>query len=310
MAQMTAAQSRVIDPVLTQIARGYQNAAFAGLSLFPAVPVGARGGRVIEFGKEHFKLYNTARAPGGQIARINSRYGSGQFALEQHAIEEPVPYELQEDAQQVPGVDLGSAAVNRGQAIIGLRLEKSQADIARNAALYAATNKLTLAGASQWSDPASDPVTAIDDAKEAIRTQIGVRPNTLVIGGAVFAKLKNHPKITDRIKYTSRDVATVELLASLFGLERVVSGDAIFDDNGVMTDVWGKDAILAYTAIGGVADAGRPSYGYTYRLDGAPIVEEAYQDRSIRSWVYPVIDEISPVIAGADAGFLFTNAVA
>lgn len=310
MAQMTVAQSRVIDPVLTQVARGYQNAAFAGMTLFPAVPVGARGGRVIAFGKEHFKLYNTARAPGGQIARINSSHSSVQFALEQHAIEEAVPYELLEDAQQVPGIDLGSSAVNRGQSIIGLRLEKAQADIARNAAAYAASNKLVLSGTSQWSDPASDPIAAIEAAKEVIRGQIGARPNTLMVSGAVFAALKTHAKITDRIKYTTREVATAELLAQLFGLERVVVGDAVYDDNGTMADVWGKDAILAFTAIGGIADAGRPSYGYTYRLDGAPVVEEPYQDRSIRSWVYPVIDEVAAVIAGADAGFLFQNAVA
>jgi hypothetical protein len=77
-----------------------------------------------------------------------------------------------------------------------------------------------------------------------------------------------------------------------------------------MVDVWGKDAILAYTAIGGVADAGRPSYGYTYRLQDMPVVEEPYQDRSTRSWIYQIADEVVPVIAGADAGFLIQNAVA
>jgi hypothetical protein len=41
-----------------------------------------------------------------------------------------------------------------------------------------------------------------------------------------------------------------------------------------------------------------------------PIVEEPYQDRNIRSWVYQIVDEVSPVIAGADAGFLIQNAVA
>lgn len=311
MSQMSIAQSRVIDPVLTQVARGYQNAEFAGMGLFPAVTVGARGGRVIQFGKEHFRLYNTARAPGGQVARISGGYGSQQFALEQHALEESVPYELLEDAQAVPGIDLGSAAVGRGQSIIGLRLEKAQADLARNAAAYAASNKLTLAGTSQWSDAGSDPVTAIEAAKEAIRAQIGKRPNSLLVSGAVFAALKSHAKIVDRIKYTSREVATAELLAQMFGLQTVVVGDAVYEDGaGAMLDVWGKDAILAFTATGGIADAGRPSYGYTYRLDGAPLVEEPYQDRGIRSWVYPVIDEVAPVIAGADAGFLFQNAVA
>lgn len=309
MPQMTPSQARVIDPVLTQVARGYTNPAFAGLSLFPAVPVGARGGRVIQFGKEHFRLYNTARAPGGQVARIQTAYSSTQYALDQHGIEESVPYELMDDAAKVPGIDLGAAAVRRGQDIIGLRLEKAQADLARNASAYAVSNKITLAGSSQWSHADSDPIAAVEVGKEAVRTQTGARPNTLLVSAAVFAALKVHPKIVDRLKYTGREIATAELMAALLGLERVVVGDAVFESGGTMADVWGKDAILAYTAIGSV-DAARPSFGYTYRLDGAPMVEEPYQDRSIRSWVYPIFDEVAPVIAGAEAGYLFQNAVA
>lgn len=311
MPQMTPAQARVIDPVLTEVARGYQNAAFAGMALFPVVPVGARGGKIIQFGREHFRIYNTARAPGGQVTRITSTYSSKSYALEQHAIEEGVPYELMDDASQVPGIDLGAGAVNRGMSIIGLRLEKAQADLARDATQYGASNKVTLSGTSQWSDPSSDPIAAVESYKETVRSQIGVRPNTMLVSGRVFAALKTHPKITDRIKYTSRDVATPELLAALFGVQTFVVGDAIYVDNaGATADVWGKDAILAFTAIGGIADAGRPSYGYTYRLREMPVVEEPYQDRTVRSWVYQIADEIVPVIAGADAGFLIQNAVA
>jgi hypothetical protein len=308
---MTPAQARVVDPVLTEVARGYQNSAFAGMALFPTVSVGARGGKIIAFGREHFRLYNTARAPGGQVVRTTSLYSSQSYALEQHAIEEGVPYELMGDASAVPGVDLGAAAVRRGMNIIGLRLEKAQADLARNASNYGASNKVTLSGTSQWSDSTSDPISAVEGYKEIVRGQIGVRPNTLLVSGRVFAILKTHPKVTDRIKYTSRDVATPDLLAALFGVEQFVVGDAIYVDNaGATADIWGKDAILAYTAIGGVADAGRPSYGYTYRLQDMPVVEDPYQDRSTRSWIYQIADEVVPVIAGADAGFLIQNAVA
>jgi hypothetical protein len=310
MPQMTTQQARVIDPVLTEIARGYRNAAFAGMALFPFVPVGQRGGRIIEFGREHFRLYQTARAPGANVVRIQSAFSSKTFALENHAVEEGVPYELMEDASAVPGVDLGANAVRRAMSIIGLRLEKAQADLARNAANYAASNKATLSGTSQWSHASSTPVNDVEQYKEAVRTQTGTRPNTLLVGARVFAALKNHPQIVDRIKYTSRDVATPELLASLFGLERVVVGDAVFiDAAGAVDDVWGKDAILAYTAIGG-QDAEQPSYGYTYRLRESPIVEEPYQDKQTRSWVYQIVDDVAPVIVGADAGFLVQNAVA
>lgn len=314
MPQMTAAQARVIDPVLSEIARGYINNELIGSALFSPVSVGQRGGKVIQFGKEHFQLYNTARAPGSRIARIQSAYGSQSYALEDHSIAEGVPVELMEEAGAVPGIDLGRAAVMRAQNIIGLRLEFQQATLATTAANYAAANKVTLSGTSQWSDlttGVSDPVKDVEAGKEAVRAQIGRRPNTLVIGALVMAKLKQHPKIIDRIKYTGRDVPTTDLLASLFDVQRVLVGDAVYvDASGVMTDVWGKSAVLAYTDTSGVGDAGSPSFGYTYRLRGYQMVEPARYDADTRSWVYGVHDSVAPVIAGAEAGYLISAVVA
>lgn len=64
MPQMTPATARVIDPILTNVARGYANNALIGMSLFPAVPVQQRGGKIVSFGKEAFMTYATGRAPG------------------------------------------------------------------------------------------------------------------------------------------------------------------------------------------------------------------------------------------------------
>lgn len=314
MPQMTPSTARVIDPILTEAARGYTNGAMVGMALFPAVPVGQRGGKIIQFSKEGFRAYNTGRAPGANTKRVQFGYSSASYALEQHALEGTVPMELLEEAQAVPGIDLGTGAVQMVQDIIALRLEKAQATVATTAGSYAAANKVTLSGTSQWSDftnGVSDPIANIETAKEAIRAAIGRYPNTVVMGAAVMSKLKQHPKVIDRIKYTGRDVPTNELLASLFGVQRVLSGDAVSaTDADVMSDVWGKFVVVAYTEVGGIASMGRPSYGYTYRLRGYPIVERAYEDRNAKSWIYPVTDEVAPVLAGAEAGYLISAAVA
>jgi hypothetical protein len=113
------------------------------------------------------------------------------------------------------------------------------------------------------------------------------------------------------MKYTGRDVATTEILAALFGVKQVLVGEAVFvDASGVMNDVWGKSVVIAYTELGGLAAMGAPTFGYTYRLTGYPMVETPYLDRNSKSWVYPVTDEVAPVIAGAAAGYLISAAVA
>jgi len=312
MPQQTPAQARVIDPVLSELARGYKNALLVGAALFPAVTVGQRGGKIISFGKESFQLYNTARAPGAATERVQFGYASDSYALTQHAIEGKVPFENMAEAAAVPGIDLARGAVTGVQDIIALRTEKEMADLATNAANYAAGNTVTLAGASQWSDLAnSDPVADIETAKEVVRGKIGRRPNTVLIAAAVMEKLRQNLKIIDRIKYTGRDVPTPELLATLFGVSRVVVGDAVYADAaGAFIDVWGKTVIVAYTDISTLADRGLPSFAYTYRLRGFPVVEQAYYERNPKSWIYPVTDELSPVIAGSDAGYLIQAAVA
>ena len=158
----------------------------------------------------------------------------------------------------------------------------------------------------------SNPVTNVETAKEAIRAATGKRPNVGVMGAAVLAKLRAHPVIVDRVKYTGRDVATPELLAQLFGLDQVLVGDAIYSNDAgtAFTDVWGKFVVLAYTPTASLAAQGVPSYGYTYQHEGHPAAEEPYYDRSAKSWIYPVTRAEAPVLASASAGYLITNAVA
>ncbi|WP_275356250.1 hypothetical protein [Methylophilus sp. YYY-1] len=307
---MTPGQARVIDPILSTAAQGYKNADYVGQYLFPTVPVDQRGGKIITFGKEDFMLYNTGRAPGGATKRVNYGYQGAPYALEQHSLEGQVPFELMQDANQVPGIDTGKMAVNKTQNIIALRLEKAQADLATNPANYAASNKRVLSGTDMFDNASSKPASIVSDAIETVRSKVGKRANTVVIGAAVFADLKNHPEVIDRIKYTGRDVVTAELLAALWDVKRVYVGDAVWaDDQGTFNDVWGKSVVVAYTEIGQLQDQGLPSYGYTYQLRNFPIVEEPYVDRNAKSWIYPVTDEVQPVIAGALSGFLMTNVV-
>lgn len=314
MPQMTSAGARVVDPILSTVAQGYKNSELVFPMLFPVVPVGQRGGKIIQFGREDFRLYNTARAPGAATKRIDIGYSGASYALTDYSLEGKVPFELMQEANAVPGIDLGRVAVMKVQNVIQLGNEINAATIATTAASYQAANKTTLAGTSQWSDQTSgvsNPSKDIQTAIEAVRASVGKRANTVVLGPKVWAALKTHPLIVDRIKYTGRDSITLDMLANLWDVKRVVVGDAIYEDAaGAIADVWGKYVVVAYTDISGVNDAGLPSYGYTYRLSGYPLVEVPYQDRNAKSWIYPVTDSLAPVAASINAGYLISAAVA
>lgn len=312
MPQMTPAQARVIDPILTTVAKGYApSSGFVGMSLFPVVPVAQRGGKTLVFGREAQRVYtNLERAPGVNTKRVQFTYSDALYALRDYSLEGLVPFELLQEARVAPGIDLAQNAVTSVQALIELRLEKEQADLALNAALYPTANKVTLSGASQWSDPAAKPSQDIETGKEAIRAQIGFRPNLAIVPAAVMVALKQHPSIIDRIKYTGRDVPDTALLASLWGIGTVVLAESVsVDDAGVSRDLWGKSVILAYTDVAAAASRGAPTFGFTYRMTGYPLVEQAYADRNAKSWLYPVTDVVAPVISTPEAAYLIQNVV-
>lgn len=308
---MSPDQARVVDAVLTEHARGYSNGEFIGSKLFPFVDMPARAAKRIEFGREAFRRYQTQRAPGSQIGQISFGYEGKPVSLVQHALAAKTPVEHQEEANApgAPGIDVQRENVDLVLYVIAQELEIRQANLARNADLYAATNKIALAGAAKWTHVDSDPLAAVTDAKEVIRKRTGRRPNTMGIGAPVAAGLTKHPKIREHFKHTTSSTVTHAMLQAYFEVDELAVGDAIYDrDDGTTVDVWGGDAILAFVPRPGARNMRLPGYGYTYRLRGHPFVQPPYYDRSVRSWLNDVFDEHSPEMVGPDAGFLFQGA--
>ncbi|MEO5345859.1 MAG: major capsid protein [Magnetococcus sp. YQC-9] len=304
---MSPNQVRVIDPVLTEIAQGYRHAEHVGQVLFPKVPVQVSGGQVLEFGRESFKLYQVRRAPGAATRRIQFGFLGKSFALLQDSIEAQVPREYQRDASRVPGVDLAQRSIAGALRALSLTLEYDQAALATNPDNFDNNHKVTLSGTDQWSDGASNPSGDIDAAREAVRASVGIYPNTLVLSAQAFSALKSHPQVVERFKYTSRDSVTPDMLAALWDLQTVAIGKAVaFNDAGQDIDIWGNNAILAYTPLqsSGMED---PSFGYTYTMEGHPLVERPYYENNAKSWIYPVTYERVPVLTGILSGFLIRN---
>ncbi|MCK9212882.1 MAG: major capsid protein [Rhodoferax sp.] len=312
MSQLSPNQARVIDPILTAVARGYESQ-FPLVSdvLFPVVPVAQRGGTIITFGREQFQVIDTRRAPGADTKSIDIGYGNGTYSLVDNRLMGKVPLEIMDEASVVPGIDLASATITVVQNKMSLEREVNAAALARAAGAYAVGNTVTLAGANLWTASTSVPFINIEAAKEAVRKKIGRRPNVMVLGPAVLSALRIHPNVLDKLSTsTDRTPATVAQLQALFEIDRIVEGQAITDTAGTFSDVWGNDAVLAYVTPKSLQEMGSQNFGYTYQLTGRPVVEEAYLDRAKNSFMYPVSDASQVVLTSADSGYLIKSAVA
>ncbi len=313
MTQQTLAQARVIDPILTTHAQGYVMPGNVGHALFPRADVSTYGGQILTFGKEAFRRYNTKRAPGAATKRVTFGYAGAPYVIVASALEAVVPDETANDAQKVPGVDAAGDAVDLVLNIFGLEHECECADIARNASLYDNDHKVALTGQNRWRGSSGDPTADITAASDAVRSSIGIRPNTLLLSASSLSALKANAKIQTYMNDRGIAALTRQVIADMWEIPNVVIGEAVSasGQNDDLGDVWGHDVILAYVAPPSGSNRrnrAQPSYGYTYTIPGHPNVRQPYRDENRVSWVYPVSSDRTPVLAGVTAGYLIQNA--
>ncbi len=301
-------QLRIVDPVLTQIARGYQNADFIAESLFPIAPVPKESVKVPQFGKEAFRIYNTERAIRARSNRLTPEgITTVTQTLEEHDIEYPIDYREADEAADI--LNLEQDATETVQSLIQLRREKQAADLAQDVNNYPSGNKITLSGTSQFTDKSnSDPIGVMKDGKSAIRSKIGRYPNMMVIGAASYEALQDHPQLIERIKYSMRGVLTVQLMQEIFDIPNIRIGMAVYaDENDNFVDLWQDNIILAYVPqASGERSYKRPSYGYTLRKRGWPLVDR-YEESGGKITLIRSTDIFKVALMGAEAGYLIND---
>lgn len=130
-------------------------------------------------------------------------------------------------------------------------------------------------GFTVFSDYAnSDPIGVVTTGSETVEGNTGYQPNTLVLGLQVYNKLKNHPDFVDRIKYTSSDAVTTQLMAKLFEVDNIYIARAIKATNvkgatAAYDWIFGKHALLMYVAPR--PGLMTPSAMYTFTWNYAPV---------------------------------------
>lgn len=317
---------RVSDPVITQVVHGYAQAQSVAPFVAPLVPVNTRSGKIVKFTKEQFAVINTERSPGDPIKQVGVFYTSDNFTVNQHAAAGKVTEEEYEEAINGEAkVDLRSAATLRATQAVMQSWEKEVITTVTNPANFEAECTVGLSGTDQFDNPACDPEVLVAEAKEAVRAQVGVYPNSAILSPKAYNALKHLEIFRDRIKYTSSGSVNLDMLAQWLELPRGIKiADRVYlGPDGTLKDFM-NDSFLLFFQPDGVdvgrgllpvngADRAVPSFAYTYGLKGYPIATPERYDDNTRSYITDVIAEQSLQLTGlgvtgkVGAGFLFTN---
>lgn len=294
---------RVQDPVLTNLAQGYHNLELVGEVLMPTVEIDKEAGKIPKFGRLAFRLPSTVRNLRGTSNRLDPEDITAiDVALEEHDVEYAIDYREENEAI----FSLRQFALNTTQDVIALGREKEVATLALDESKYDSGNKVTLSGTSKITSKQADIFAMFDTGIRAVKRAIGRKPNVCVIAGDVWAALKEHPAVIEKLKYSQVAIVTPEVFAKLIGIDTVKIGEAVYEESSQLKDIWSDAIVLAYVASRSAERKGtvyEPSYGYTVRRQGGLFVD-TYKENGGKLEVIRTTDIHKPHLLGASAGYL------
>lgn len=322
MPLMPLATARVFDPVLRDLSIGYSNGEAIWNMIAPAVPVTTLGGQLISFDKSTRSKKDFTRAPGTGYKTVHRSYSSESYSLDLKGAEFPVPEEHAQDSMETIGLEWDRIATESIMEELTLELEAEVAGLVTNANNYPSTNKTTLSGSDQLSDPTSNIYEIIDSGMSAVQRVTGKRPNVFWAGSEPWDKIRRHPSLVDTYKHVQKGLLTTELVAEAFQVAKVIVGTMTDASSGTDTYLWGKSAGFAYVnpralntgsmplALNGDINRYDPSFMYTYVQRNHPFPKPVQWNEEKDTWFYRTKFNREPKITAIESGYLFSNAIA
>jgi len=238
-----------IDAALTNVCVAYSNPNFVADQVAPPVAVRKQSDRyfIYDAERERFRSSNDRRAPGAEANEVDFALSDDNYYCEDHALESVIPDEERENAD--PPIQ---PEIDRTEFLMEKILLNKEIELASRIQDGSDIPGETLSGTDQWSDYTnSDPVAEVEEHKATIQEAVQVIPNTLVLAYDVYAKVRLHPKVTERTQYMQLGTASPKTLSELFDVEQVLVARALKNvaapgQTASLEYVWGKDALLCY----------------------------------------------------------------
>lgn len=310
-----------VDALLTDISVAFiqSSTKYVADRVFPRVPVQKQSDLYATYSRADFLRDEVdVRQAGSHAKRSGYRTATDSYQAKEWALEHPIDDQVRANAQ-APYMPEEDAVKWLTQKML-LRREKDFV-----AAFLSTGNIWTGSSDSQdvvggtdftrWSNAASTPIEDVNGEMTRIETDTGMLPNTLVVNRVVWYDLKNHPDIVDRIKYTSAEAVTTDLVARLMGLDQVLVAAAVENTaaEGLAHSgayLMGDKALLVYSAPS--PGLMQPSGGYTFVWNGLigaaeGQVIENYRDDPAHSDVISIRAAWAQKVVTADLGVLFAD---
>lgn len=259
--------NRPLTNISTAIIQSAEN--FIADKMFPGIPVEKKTDNYFVYKQnDWFRDEAKPRAPGTESAGSGFNISTDTYTCVVEALHKDVDDQTRANADT--GIEVDRDATEFITNSLLIRREKKWADAFFVPSVWATD----FTPANLWSDfVLSTPIKDIQDSMNTILAATGIMPNTFALGWDVFATLKNHPDIRERINPTGADrLSTTEnIMAQIFGIERLIVAKAVIATNvegepDVYSFIQGKNALMVFSQPS--PGLRRPSGGYTFNWSG------------------------------------------
>lgn len=278
-----------VNVPLTNVSIAYiqRSDAFIATKVFPKVPVNKQSDLYWKYSKSDWRRTDvTRRAPSTESPGVGWNVNTSSYFAHVYSVHKDIDDQLRANADSTFRLDSDATAFVTNQLLLKRDLDW--------AAKYFTTGVWTGAlGADQtgvasapgtnqflqWDVATSDPISYVSGLQIAFVQNTGFKANKLILGANVLKRLRNHPSILDRIKYTQKGIVTTDLLATLFEVDEVLVAYASYATTPEIPDAKAQDAAATYSFIVDPNSAllcyapsspslMQPSAGYTFTWNG------------------------------------------
>lgn len=188
-----------------------------------------------------------------------------------------------------------------------------------------ATAQTNTTNIQQWDQATSKPQKAVDELKERMGLTIGQEPTLLILGRTAYTIVKSHPEIIDRLKYTTSENVTKDIIARYFEVDEVLVPQAVqnlapelapqLGDNVSNSYILNnKSMLLLYrnNIVGPKMLTGGLNFIWRGLLGGNGFSFPVYTDRKVRAFSdwFAVRTAFDMKVIAPDAGIYIDNIVA
>ncbi len=263
-----------VNAPLTNVSIAYvqDSAKFISSKIFPIVPVPKQSDLYFTYDQGDFLRSEAAiRAPGTESRGAGYDLSTTSYSADVVALHKDVDDAIRANADAPLDMDSDATKFLTQQMLIK-RDRDWASSFFSGGSWTGSTTGSDITPGTKWDASGATPIEDVEAQADSVEAKTGFRANTLVLGVDAFTALKNSSDVVDRIRYTQTGVVTEDMLAGLFGMDKVLVARGVYNSalegatDSLARIYTGDTALVLY--VPPAASLMNPAAGYTFAWTG------------------------------------------